>query len=373
MVNKLIKTNVEELNEGMILGENLYDSFGNILLGEDIVLKKSYIVKIKGLNIAKVYIKEESIGRLNYEKIQNTKDPYLKETRLEAKKFVEEAMQKLDFNGALAEQALAIVIKLIDELIENEEIIISLGKLRKIDDYTLEHSVNVCILSLIIGISMELNYDGLMDLGVGAILHDIGKMLIPKEILNKPGALTVEEYEIVKKHTTYGYEILKKSNKISEIAAEVALCHHERLDGNGYPLGKKVNRISTYSRIVAICDVYDALTSDRIYKKKIEAHKALEYICKMVYTQFDIEIVKVLLSCIGIYPLGSLVKLNTNEVGLVVDLNKIDASKPVVRILLDRNGKSVKNYFEVDTNRNPDIKVKNVLPKFEGNLNFTKF
>lgn len=373
MAKKLIQTNVEELKEGMILGENLYDSFGNILLGDGIVLKKSYIVKIRGLNIAKVYIKEKSPSSQSSEQEQYTKDPYLIETRTEAKKFVDESMQRLDFNGALAQQAIAIVRKLIDELIENDEIIISLGSLRRVDDYTLEHSVNVCILSLVIGMSIGIDHDELMDLGIGAILHDIGKMLIPKHILNKPGLLTVDEYKIVKKHTTYGYDILKKSSKISKRAAEVALNHHERLDGNGYPSGKKEGQISIYSRIVAVCDVYDALTSDRVYKKKIEAHKALEYICKMVNIQFDNEIVKILLKCIGIYPLGCVVKLNTNEIGVVVDLNKIDISKPVVRILLDRNGKIVRNYFEVDTNRNPDIEVKNVFPKFEGNLNLLGF
>lgn len=373
MAKKLIQTNVDELKEGMILGENLYDSFGNILLGDGIVLKKSYIVKIRGLNIAKVCIKEKSLSSQSSEQEQYTKDSYLIETRMEAKKFVDESMQSLDFNGALAQQAVTIVRKLIDELIENDEIIISLGSLRRVDDYTLEHSVNVCILSLVIGMSIGIDYDELMDLGIGAILHDIGKMLVPKHILNKPGLLTVDEYKIVKKHTTYGYDILKKSSEISKIAAEVALNHHERLDGNGYPSGKKEDQISIYSRIVAVCDVYDALTSDRVYKKKIEAHKALEYICKMVNIQFDNEIVKVLLKCIGIYPLGCVVKLNTNEIGVVVDLNKIDISKPVVRILLDRSGKIVRNYFEVDTNRNPDIEVKNVFPKFEGNLNLLGF
>ncbi|MCT4564571.1 MAG: HD-GYP domain-containing protein [Maledivibacter sp.] len=373
MSYNLVKTNVKELREGMLLGENLCDSFGNVLLGDGIVLKQSYIVKIKALNISQVYIREKSPDIYALDNRKNYKDPYLIETRVEAKRFVYEAMEKLYFDGKLADKALVIVRNLIDELINNEEIIISLGKLRKLDDYTLEHSVNVCVLSLIIGINMEIDYDGLMDLGVGAILHDIGKMLIPKEILNKPGKLSAQEYEIIKKHTIYGYELLKQSNKISEVAAEVALSHHERVDGNGYPLGKKVNRISTYSRIVAICDVYDALTSDRSYKKKIESHKALEYICKMVHTQFDNEIVKVFLNCMGIYPVGSLVKLNTNEVGLVVDLNRMDSSKPIVRILLDENGKRVKEYFEVDTNRNPDIRIQNVFPKFDGNLNYTKF
>ncbi|SHK53988.1 HD-GYP domain-containing protein [Paramaledivibacter caminithermalis] len=373
MGRKMIKTNVNELKEGMILGENLYDSFGNILLGEGIVLKESYIVKIKRLNIADVYIKEKTQKIHNYGEKENIKDPYLKETRLQAKKIVKEAMGKLHFNEVLLDKTIAIVSKMIDELISNDEIIISLRKLRSIDDYTLEHSVNVCILSLIIGIAMKIEYSELMELGVGAMLHDIGKRFIPKEILNKPSPLTLKEYEIVKNHTTYGYNILKKSKKISEIAAEIALCHHERLDGNGYPNKRMASEINTYSKIVALCDVYDALTSDRVYKKKIEPHKALEYICKMVNIQFDAQIVKKLIDCIGIYPIGSLVKLSTNEIGLVVDINKINPTKPVIKILLDEKGRKIHNYFEVDISKNPTIKINDVIPKFEGDFKFTNF
>lgn len=369
MHSGLTRIDVNELKEGMVLGENLYDSLGNILLGDGIILKKSYIVKIRTLNISKIWIKENIITKEIKEAQHN--DPYLFETRLEAKKFMKDAMQGFYLNGTIIEKVLEIVNKLIEELLESDEIVISLGKLRTIDDYTLEHSVNVCIMSLILGLSYGFKYEELMDLGVGAILHDIGKMLIPQEILNKPGALTIEEYEIVKNHTTYGYEILKKSEEISDIAAEVALCHHERLDGNGYPLGKKSEQIRIYSRIVAICDVYDALTSNRVYKKGIAPHKALEYICKMVNTQFDNELVKRLLNCVKIYPVGSVVRLNTNELGLVVDISKANPSKPIVRILLDEKGNKVINYLEVDTNRNLGIQITNVFPRFEGRLSFT--
>ncbi len=365
MGSKLIKINVAELEDGMILGENLFDAMGNILISDGITLKKSYIKKIINHDIDKVYIKEK-VKSENEEEGKST--PYIIKTRLEAKKLIGEAMEALSLNGAIVEKVLVIVNKLIEDLLDNDEIISSLGKLRSVDDYTLEHSVNVCIMSLILGISYGIKYDDLIDLGTGAILHDIGKMMIPQEILNKPGSLTIDEYEIVKRHTEYGYEILKNIKGISDIAAEVALNHHERLDGNGYPYGKKIDQIKIYSRIVAICDVYDALTSDRVYKKKIEHYKALEYICKMVNSQFDNELVKKLLNCVKIYPIGSMVKLNTNEIGLVVDIAKINPSKPVVRILIDEKGDKVADYLEVDTNKNIDIQVTNVFPRFQGNF-----
>lgn len=372
MSSRLTKIRVNDLREGMILGENLYDSLGNILLSDGMTLKESYIVRIQKLNVSMIHIKDNSSKKIKNRR-DNSKDTYLLKTRLETKKYINKSMEEFYLKGIIVEHISAIVNKLIEELLENEEIVISLGKLKQVDDYTLEHSVNVCILSLIIGITYGFSHDKLKDLGMGAILHDIGKMLIPREILNKPGPLTIKEYEIVKKHTTYGYNILKRSKGINDIAAEVALCHHERLDGNGYPLRKKESQIKIYSKIVAISDVYDALTSDRVYKKKIEVHKALGYICSMVDSQFDNDIVKKLLNCVKIYPLGSMVKLNTNEIGLVVDISKIDSSKPVVRILLDEEGRKVNEYLEVDTNRNPGIEIADAFPKFKGNFNIDNF
>lgn len=369
MDNGLKKITVDELKTGMILGQSIYDSSGNILLSEGIKIKDTYISKIRDLGIGEVLIKDSLVEDSTYKiKYYNNveKTINIENTRREAKRFIEKTMNKIYFDSNIdIEKLIKIISNIIDDLLSNDEIVINLEDLRKVDNYTFEHSVNVCILSLIIGISLGYSYDELLDLGIGAILHDIGKMLIPQEILNKPGTLTKLEYDIVKKHTEYGYEILKKNKFISETAAKVALYHHERPDGCGYPEGKSSNEIHNYSKIVAIADVYDALTSDRVYKSKIEVHEALNYIITMIDSQFDSEIVKKFVNCIGIYPIGSVVKLNTNEIGLVVDINKFKPNKPIVRILVGNDGKRITEYLEVDINKNPDIAITTLIKKVQ--------
>jgi HD-GYP domain-containing protein (c-di-GMP phosphodiesterase class II) len=142
-------------------------------------------------------------------------------------------------------------------------------------------------------------------LGVGALLHDIGKLKIPEEILKKPSQLTVEEFEEIKKHTTYGYEILKNFENISMESAFIALGHHERFDGSGYPLQLRGENIYQFARIVAVADVYDALTSDRVYRKKLKPHESVEYITSLGTDHFDKEIVDNFIKHIAVYQLGT--------------------------------------------------------------------
>ncbi|WIF95236.1 HD-GYP domain-containing protein [Caminicella sporogenes] len=372
MDNRTSKINVENVKAGMILGQNIYDNNGNILLSKGIKIRDSYLKKIKDLGIDEILIvnEEKDNSCSNYCRTMYHDNSHKKiifeKTRREAKDFIEKTMKKIYFDNNIdVERLKSIVSNILDNLLSNDEVIISLENLRKVDDYTFEHSVNVCILSLVIGISLGYSYDELLDLGIGAILHDIGKMMVPKEILNKPGPLTAEEYDIVKKHTIYGYEIIKKNSLISEIAAQVVLSHHERPDGCGYPQGKSLDDMHCYSKIVAIADVYDALTSNRTYKSKVDAYEALEYIRTMAGSQFDKEIVKEFIKCIGIYPVGSIVRLNTNEVGLVVDINKFKPNKPIVRILIGNDGRKVTDYIEVDINKNPDVAITSLIHEYK--------
>lgn len=358
----LKKVTVNDLKSGMLLGENIYDDMGNILLSEGVKLKGTYIVKIKEIATAYTHIRIVNEGN---DEVKETyeKDPYLTKTRDVAKSIVKDAFSKLNSSGSLTKDTYELIYSLVSEILNNDDIVINLNELRNIDDYTLEHSVNVAVISIVIGISMNLSRDQLRDLGVGAILHDIGKMMIPNDILNKPSALTVDEYEIVKQHAKYGYELLSKIEGLSDEIISVARYHHERFDGRGYPSGLKSPQISLFAKIVAISDVYDALTSDRVYKKMIEPYRALEYICNMVNIQFDKDIVLKFLKCIKIFPLGSIVELTTKEVGLVVDIHKHNPNRPIVRVLADNTGSIVKGYYEIDTSKNIDIDITNVYLK----------
>jgi HD-GYP domain-containing protein (c-di-GMP phosphodiesterase class II) len=208
---------------------------------------------------------------------------------------------------------------------------------------------------------MGYDEEKLKELGIGAMLHDVGKTRIPIEILNKPGGLTDEEFEIIKKHTNIGYEILKKSNMLSTYASYIALTHHERYDGKGYPLGLKGNEVHEFARIVSVADVYDAITSDRVYKRRIKINEAVEYLIGMGDHQFDYNIVRNFIEHVTIYPPGTCVLLNTGDKAIVVDINRKYPNRPIVRILADREGQIPKEPVEIDLTTNNTYIISDII------------
>ena len=180
---------------------------------------------------------------------------------------------------------------------------------------------------------MQLNQKDLYTLCMGALIHDIDKVLIPKYIVLKPGPLTEEEFKTIKEHTTRGYEYLKGSLDISAPARIVALQHHEKMDGKGYPDNIKSKSINRFARIVAIADVYDALTSDRPYRKAMSPNDAVEYILAHGDTQFDYEMVKAFFKAVVPYPPGTLVKLNTGDIGVVTAVFPNFGLRPEIKII----------------------------------------
>jgi HD-GYP domain-containing protein (c-di-GMP phosphodiesterase class II) len=201
------------------------------------------------------------------------------------------------------------------------------------DNYTYQHSVNVAVLSLVLGVQLQLNQHELYTLCMGALIHDIGKVLIPKDIILKPGPLTEEEFKTIKEHTTKGYDYLRGCLEISAPSRIVALQHHEKVNGNGYPDNIKNKSINRFARIVAIADVYDALTSDRPYRKAMSPSDAVEYIFAHGDTQFDYEMVKAFSKAVVPYPPGTLVKLSTGDIGVVTTILPNFALRPQVKIL----------------------------------------
>jgi HD-GYP domain-containing protein (c-di-GMP phosphodiesterase class II) len=249
------------------------------------------------------------------------------------------------------------VEKLLENILRSDFIIANLSDIRSIDDYTYSHSVNVCILSLITGIALGIKGESLRELGVGALLHDIGKIMIDEQILQKPTNLTINEFDEVKKHTVYGYEILKNSSDVNSTAHIIALSHHERKDGSGYPYSLKNNDIPVPARIVAISDVYDALTTNRIYRKKMLPHEVVDYMCSLSNKHFDKTVLDAFISHIANYPVGTAVKLNSGEKGLVAKYNKNFPNRPVVRIVIDENGKMLVKPKEIDLFRKPEYRI----------------
>lgn len=235
---------------------------------------------------------------------------------------------------------------LIDQLIKNEANLMSLTAIKNFDEYTFAHSVNVCILSVSLGARLGLPKRKLSELGFAALFHDIGKVKLPLNILNKPGELNEEEWEEVKKHPVFGVKALlsKRSlDRFSTRAMVVAFEHHLKLDLSGYPQLSFKKDLNLCSRIVTIADVYDSMTSGRVYTKTpLTPDEALRKMLEDEGRTFDPVLLKVFINMLGIYPAGSVVILDTGEVGVVMKANPTELSRPEAAIIADKTGKKEK-------------------------------
>lgn len=228
-----------------------------------------------------------------------------------------------------------VVSSMVNSIVRNPDAMQWLTNLRKRDEYTAIHSMNVCIFALTFGRYLGLDEEELNELGVGALLHDIGKMRVPLEVLNKEARLTDDEYSIVRKHAEHGYEILKKTKGLPPSTAEIAYSHHERKSGEGYPRGLKEDEIHLYARVVSIVDIYDAITSDRVYHHGMNTLEALKNMFEWRENDLDSELVESFIQCLGIYPIGSLVELNSEEVGIVISVAQGRRLTPKVILVRD--------------------------------------
>ncbi len=228
-----------------------------------------------------------------------------------------------------------IVEKMVGSILRNKHALIGLSKMQQKNKYIFEHAVNSCTLMVAFANSYGFDSDKQQELGVGAMLHDIGMMNIPSQILNKPGKLASYEETELQKHVEYGYNMLKETFDIPDSALQMTYHHHEKYNGLGYPLGLKKEEISLVGRMISIIDVYDAATSDRGYKKAISPSAALVEILECSNKDFDGNLVHNFIQSVGIYPFGTLVKLKNKLVGLVIDVKSSELLHPKIRIVFN--------------------------------------
>ncbi len=220
--------------------------------------------------------------------------------------------------------------QLIDELSNKKDILINIADIKMYDDYTFHHSLSVAIMAIAIGLEMGLSREHLEELGTAGLLHDIGKVSIPIEIINKKGRLTDEEYAIIKLHPVYAAQHLKERNLVSNSCALGIIGHHERWDGSGYPMQLSETQIHPYARILAVADVYDALTSNRPYRVPAAPNEAIEFIMGGMGTHFDEDVVRAFLRKVAPFPIGSKVKLSNGEIATVLKNNHDRPLRPLV-------------------------------------------
>lgn len=233
------------------------------------------------------------------------------------------------------DQVEPVIEQITDSILRNQGTLVSLGRIKARDNYTFQHSVSVATLMVSFCRYMEMDRAQIQEAGIGAILHDVGKMVIPDHILNKPGKLTDIEFAVMKSHVPRGLEILQQTPGISATALQIAGEHHERFGGSGYPNDLKGQEISKLGRMAAIVDVYDAITSNRVYHTGMEPPIALQKLFEWSKFHFDEELVQHFIQSIGIYPVGSLVRLESQRIAVVVQQGESGLLFPLVRVVFD--------------------------------------
>jgi len=309
-------------------------------------IKELWIDVQKGLDVAVAgQTKQETEARIDATLVQITmpKEPSPKVSMAEevaratkicvtAKSAVVSMFQEVRMGKAIDHDAAgALVEEITDSVVRNPGALISLARLKSVDDYTYMHSVAVCALMVALARQLGIDEKTTRDAGMAGLLHDLGKAMMPMEVLNKPGKLTEEEFRIMKSHPAEGHRMLVEGGGAGEISLDVVLHHHEKVDGSGYPKGLKGDGISLFAKMGAVCDVYDAITSNRPYKAGWDPAESIR---KMTEWQghFDSRVFQAFVKSVGIYPIGSLVRLESGRLGIVVDQTEKSLLSPKVRV-----------------------------------------
>ena len=302
---------------GMYLAYELYDSLGRTLIGGKCRLTEAYIEKLEEYGFDGIYIEDQLAEGID---IDSVISPHLRVDGL-----VSVREQNIDRCHEIAS-------RIVDEILDHGVISLDLTDLRAYDDYTYAHSVNVAVLSCVIGMGMKLGETALTHLVMAGLLHDMGKLQIPDEILNKPERLTPEEYQIMKSHATLSYELIGERWDISAHVKTAVHFHHENMDGSGYPQGLDGSEQTLLTRILHVADVYDALISKRPYKKPYSPYEATEYLMGGCGIMFDQKVVEALLQYVPLFPKGTDVELSDGRPGIIFENSGIHNLRPIVRL-----------------------------------------
>ena len=292
--------------------------------------------------------------------------PAAKQVYQAAKTIVQNAMQDVRLGRALNVDAVQTVITdMTESVFRNPDALPSLSRLKRFDEYTFYHSVNTALLAMSLGRSLGFDRSMIHLAGVGTLLHDIGKMKVPLELLNKPGRFEPHEMEIVKQHVLRGVEVLSSTTGLGDTYIQPALEHHERVNGDGYPHRRAHQDISQVGLITAIVDIYDAMTSDRVYHKGKPAHEVLQLLYRLsLEGHLDPTLVQRFIQVVGVYPVGSVVVLNTGETGIVKRINHNAPLAPVVLFIKTAGNTLLSHPQEEDLSQQtatPPRSIKTVL------------
>jgi len=386
------KIQVEELKPGMRFDKPVYIDSNNIFIGANITLKEEDIKKLMRWGVSDVetagkmlsskeeikqYVKRaETAGIPDSKKILTDYNNLLKkrkkliEVHKRACKTVGDIYSAIKNGENFISDDLELALgEIIDLIKENNNIFLFLYGLDEGKNYLMYHSVNVTFYALLIGMGLKYPAAKLRELGLGTLLIDAGMAKIPVYITHKQSSLTEQEFNLIKTHPIHGYKCLRDLGKIKESVATVTLQHHEQFDGSGYPRGLKGTMISEYARIASIADSYEAQIVNRSYKKKQLFYHAMKQLIALGSNKFDPVILRVFMSKMSLYPIGSIVELNDKSIGIVIGSNHEKPLRPIIKLISDTHGNKIMDTTVISLPEEPAFFITKVLDEKEAEIN----
>lgn len=377
----MLRMSIDSLKSGMTLGKGIFSEDGRLLLGRGVAVNTYFINRLKDLGINSIFIHDESTEDVipvenisemvrgstlrHMKELFGSLDELGREMKSASISAINDAVSSDQFQNTFRNHPAFMKIQedasqIVDQLLAGE-VVLGLNSLKTYDNYTFQHSIDVAIVSIMIGRKVGFPAKRLRELGIGCILHDIGKTFVPKEILDKPGKLTPEEFERMKSHPRIGFELMRGVETIGVLPPHIAFQHHEKQNGTGYPRGltgdnrmdisEEPRTIHLYGSIAAVADIYDALSSDRPYRKALPPEEVISTLRSLAGEHLNRDILKSFLAITPVFPIGNTVRVIKGKylffTGIVARLNPTKLDRPFVRLVIDKTGKRI-NPIDID-------------------------
>lgn len=344
---------LDQISGVEVLAQAIFDLDGRKLLNTGVSLRPSIVQKLYEKGISFVYIEDQLSEGIEVD------EQLCAETKNRAKMIIKGEMQRLSQKKEIDFQNFNNVVdSILDEILSRKIDLLNVKDIRMQDEQTFAHSVNVCIMAIALSTKLSLPISKIKSIALGALLHDVGKALLPPALINKRGSLTDSELNEIKAHPILGYNIIKDNNDASATTKIAVLMHHEHYNGNGYPLGLSGDKIHYSARILTICDEFDMTVNDTSNNNVLYTTDAVEYLIGASYHVFDKSMVEEFMKMIPIYPEGSIVLLSDGNIAIVLKNNPINLTRPIVKVFYNtKTGTKINNGNVIDLRTELSIKV----------------
>lgn len=353
------KVSLRTLRGNEILAMDLISESGIILMAKGNVIKKEYISRLQELSIDYLYIEDQISKGIKV-------DEFLEmQIKSQCEDKVKDILERFTYTGSAELQTLiGVAEEIILNILEEPEVMYNISGIRERSESTYAHCVNVCTLSVLVSIKLKLPASRVREIAIGSLLHDIGYNYIGKDYSDTDILeLSQDEMREIRKHVIYGYSAVEEETWLSSVSKDIILTHHERIDGSGYPFHLGDERIKLETKIVSVCDEFDSKVYG-FHTNKMKVHETIEYIMSLSGIKYDFSVVKAFYESVAAYPNGTTVITNQGETGIVIRQNRKCPTRPIVRIIIDRDGNSCKEWVEKDLTKDLTLFIEDVIESY---------